>query len=74
MAYEAAGIGGKGPLMIGIIWFEIFLGSLIIGLRLWTRKFVKGKIGWDDVCLVATQVRTSQICILELTTNPRTRS
>ncbi|KAF4120424.1 hypothetical protein GMORB2_3225 [Geosmithia morbida] len=56
MAYKAAGVGGKGPMMIGVLWFEILLSFAVISLRLWTRKYVKGKIGWDDICLVATFV------------------
>lgn len=56
MAYEAPGIGGKGGMVIGVIWAENLLSFVLIALRVYTRKFIKGKVGWDDICLIITWV------------------
>ena len=56
---EPAGVGGKGPQLIGVLWFQMALSYFLIGLRLYTRAFIKGAIGVDDWCLIATAVSTS---------------
>lgn len=60
--HEAAGMGGKGPMMVAILWAENFLSLVIISMRLYTRKFVKGKLGWDDICLIITWVCIPKTC------------
>jgi len=55
---EPAGVGGKGPQLIGVLWFQMALSYFLIGLRLYTRAFIKGAIGVDDWCLIATAVST----------------
>lgn len=50
-------LGGKRPLVVVVLFVEVFLSGLFIGLRWFTRKFVRGDIGADDYILVATWVR-----------------
>nr|RBR01100.1 hypothetical protein FVER53263_10593 [Fusarium verticillioides] len=54
--YKEAGVGGKGGLLIGVFWAQIVLGIALIGLRIYTRSFIRGSVGWDDVCLILTLV------------------
>ncbi|CAG7559899.1 unnamed protein product [Fusarium equiseti] len=58
---EPAGVGGKGPQLIGVLWFQMALSYFLIGLRLYTRAFIKGAIGVDDWCLISTAVSTDLI-------------
>lgn len=46
--------GGKGPVVVGVLWAENFLSAIFIGLRFYTRTYVKGKVGWDDYALITT--------------------
>jgi hypothetical protein len=55
---EPAGVGGKGPQLIGVLWFQMALSYFLVGLRLYTRAFIKGAIGVDDWCLISTAVST----------------
>lgn len=55
--YEAAGIAGKGGMVVGVIWAENALSLVLIGMRSYTRRYIRGKLGWDDVCLWITWVR-----------------
>ncbi|KAL5590347.1 hypothetical protein FOBRF1_013904 [Fusarium oxysporum] len=52
--YKEAGVGGKGGLLIGVFWAQIALSIALIGLRIYTRSFIRGSVGWDDVCLIST--------------------
>ncbi|KLO90698.1 Uncharacterized protein LW94_4698 [Fusarium fujikuroi] len=54
--YKEAGVGGKGGLLIGEFWAQIALSIALIGLRIYTRSFIRGSVGWDDVCLISTLV------------------
>ncbi|VTT76265.1 unnamed protein product [Fusarium fujikuroi] len=54
--YKEAGVGGKGGLLIGVFWAQIALSIALIGLRIYTRSFIRGSVGWDDVCLISTLV------------------
>ncbi|KAF4345178.1 sterol regulatory element-binding ECM22 [Fusarium beomiforme] len=54
--YKESGVGGKGGLLIGVFWAQIALSIGLIGLRIYTRSFIRGSVGWDDVCLIATLV------------------
>jgi hypothetical protein len=63
--YVAPGIAGKGGMVIGVIWAENLLSFGLISLRVYTRKFIKGKVGWDDICLVITWVSGLRVVIVE---------
>lgn len=63
--YVAPGIGGKGGMVIGVIWAENLLTFGLISLRVYTRKFIKGKVGWDDICLIITWVRELGMVTIE---------
>ena len=52
-------IAGKGPVVVGVLWGQNVLSAIFIGLRFYTRKFVKGTLGWDDYTLMATWVRSN---------------
>ncbi|KAM0082065.1 hypothetical protein ACKRZS_005785 [Fusarium odoratissimum] len=54
--YKEAGVGGIGGLLIGVFWAQIALSIALIGLRIYTRSFIRGSVGWDDVCLISTLV------------------
>lgn len=54
--YKEAGVGGKGGLLIGVFWAQIAISIALIGLRIYTRSFIRGSVGWDDVCLISTLV------------------
>lgn len=54
--YVAPGIAGKGGMVVGVIWAENLLALILIGLRTYTRRYVRGKLGWDDTCLIITWV------------------
>ncbi|KAH6999436.1 hypothetical protein EDB80DRAFT_650261 [Ilyonectria destructans] len=51
--YKAAGIGGKGATVIGVLWAENVISYVLIGLRVYTRRYIRGSLGWDDLCLVS---------------------
>ncbi|KAF5620097.1 integral membrane protein pth11 [Fusarium sp. NRRL 52700] len=61
---RAAGLGGKGPMVVGVLWAENVVCYILIGLRLYTRRFIRGSIGWDDVCLVTTSALLTVFAIL----------
>lgn len=54
--YKAAGIGGKGATVIGVLWAENVISYALIGLRVYTRRYIRGSLGWDDLCLVSVAV------------------
>ncbi|KAF4609614.1 hypothetical protein G7Y89_g15841 [Cudoniella acicularis] len=47
-------LGGKGPVLVTVLWSENFLSAILIGLRFYTRTFIITRIGWDDYALIAT--------------------
>lgn len=67
----AAGIGGKGGTVVGVLWAENAICYVLIGLRLYTRRYIRGSIGWDDLCLVATSVSAYQMSYFAQATNLR---
>jgi hypothetical protein len=52
-------IAGKGLVVVGVIWGQIVLSAIFIGLRFYTRQFIKATLGWDDYTLMATWVRSN---------------
>ncbi|CAM1510801.1 Fc.00g083140.m01.CDS01 [Cosmosporella sp. VM-42] len=63
-SYKLAGVGGKGGVVTGVIWAENVLSYSLIGLRIYTRRYIRGKLGWDDVCLVIVAILMTVFAIL----------
>ncbi|KAJ5887854.1 hypothetical protein N7495_007895 [Penicillium taxi] len=47
-------VHGKGPVLIGVLWLEIFLCLIVLGLRLYTRTVLRKIAGIDDLLLIIT--------------------
>ncbi|KAH9206630.1 hypothetical protein DL95DRAFT_486690, partial [Leptodontidium sp. 2 PMI_412] len=47
-------LGGKGPVLVAVLWAENFISAIFIGLRLYTRTRIISRIGWDDYAVIAT--------------------
>lgn len=62
-AHVMAGIGGKGGTVVGVIWFENVLTYVLVAARVYTRRYIRGSVGWDDLCLVITSVSISWPCL-----------
>lgn len=41
----------------GVMWFQVALAGIFIGLRLYTRQYIIRNIGWDDVLMIVNLVR-----------------
>ncbi|KPM36263.1 hypothetical protein AK830_g10288 [Neonectria ditissima] len=61
---KAAGIGGKGGLVVGVIWAENIISYTVIGLRIYTRRYIRGSLGWDDLCLLIVALFMTVFAIL----------
>ncbi|KAJ5082210.1 hypothetical protein N7532_011253 [Penicillium argentinense] len=49
--------GGKGPMVNGVLWAEVLIFALFVGLRLYTRKEILNAVGADDyLCVLALAV------------------
>ena len=42
--------------LLGVLWFETVLTLATVGLRWYTRQFIRGHIGWDDRFLAISWV------------------
>ncbi|KAI5927226.1 hypothetical protein F4810DRAFT_649833 [Camillea tinctor] len=40
--------GGLGPMLNGVLWMQVGLAAVFVGLRLYTRLIVLRNVGWDD--------------------------
>lgn len=49
--------GGQGPMINAVLWVEVVVGVIFVGLRLYTRKVILNSIGWDDYLGLAALVR-----------------
>ncbi|KAG4032731.1 hypothetical protein MFRU_006g01950 [Monilinia fructicola] len=47
-------IGGKGPMILAIMWLETVIAFIAISLRFYTRKFVTRNEGLDDYLIVVS--------------------
>ncbi|KAJ3464687.1 hypothetical protein MRS44_009473 [Fusarium solani] len=63
-AHVMAGIGGKGGTVVGVLWFENFLTYVLVAARVYTRRYIRGSVGWDDLCLVITSLLMTVFAIL----------
>lgn len=46
----------KGPTLVGVLWLEVFLCLVVLGLRVYTRTVIRRNMGWDDLLLLTTWV------------------
>ncbi|KAJ5106125.1 hypothetical protein N7456_002800 [Penicillium angulare] len=46
----------KGPMLVGVLWVEVFICMVVLGLRLYTRTMIRRNIGWDDLLLLIAWV------------------
>lgn len=51
--------GGKGPMTNGILWAEVVIFAVFVGLRLYTRKEILNSVGADDYLCIIALVRTA---------------
>lgn len=49
---------GKGPTLVGVLWFETILCMIVLALRIYTRTVIRRSTGWDDLLLIFTWVCT----------------
>ncbi|KAJ5793472.1 hypothetical protein N7457_000071 [Penicillium paradoxum] len=40
--------GGLGPMTNAVLWIEVIVFALFVGLRLYTRKYILDSVGFDD--------------------------
>lgn len=52
----------KGPMLVGVTSMFLVLTFAAVGARLTARKITKVKLGFDDYCILAAQVK----CNLQL--------
>lgn len=64
--------GGLGPMTNAVLWVEVVVFALFVGLRLYTRKFILSAIGLDDYLVVLALVRLFYLGLLPSSklTNP----
>lgn len=49
-----------GPILNGVMWFQVVISSVFIALRIYTRYYIIRNIGWDDLMMIVNLVsRTS---------------
>ena len=49
--------GGRGPLLMGVIWSMSIVAMILMGLRTYTNAVVVKKFGWDYFWAAVTMVR-----------------
>lgn len=52
--------GGQGPMVNAVLWVEVVVGVIFVGLRLYTRKVLLNNVGWDDYLALAALVRIDE--------------
>ncbi|KAH6639248.1 hypothetical protein C7974DRAFT_127860 [Boeremia exigua] len=45
-----------GPILNGVMWFQVIISSIFIVLRLYTRYFIIRSLGWDDLVMTVNLV------------------
>ncbi|KAK0609242.1 hypothetical protein B0T14DRAFT_601099 [Immersiella caudata] len=55
--------------VIGVATFCLVISTLMVGLRLWTRKIIINQLGWDDYTIILGLIATygSAISIMDMT-------
>jgi hypothetical protein len=46
-----------GPVLNGVMWFQVIISSVFIVLRIYTRYYLIRSFGWDDLMMVVNLVR-----------------
>jgi nicotinamide riboside transporter PnuC len=46
-----------GPVLNGVMWFQVIISSVFIVLRIYTRYYLIRSLGWDDLMMVVNLVR-----------------
>jgi hypothetical protein len=46
-----------GPVLNGVMWFQVTISSVFIVLRIYTRYYLIRSLGWDDLMMVVNLVR-----------------
>ena len=46
-----------GPVLNGVMWFQVIISSVFIILRIYTRYYLIRSLGWDDLMMVFNLVR-----------------
>lgn len=49
--------GGRGPLLMGVIWSMSIIAMILMGLRTYTNVVVVKRFGWDYLWAAVTMVR-----------------
>lgn len=49
--------GGLGPMTNAVLWVEVVVFAVFVGLRLYTRKYLLNAVGLDDFLVVIALVR-----------------
>ncbi|TGO16648.1 hypothetical protein BTUL_0025g00020 [Botrytis tulipae] len=47
-------IAGKGPTIVAVMWTETVVALIAIGLRLYTKAFIKRNVGYDDYLIIVS--------------------
>lgn len=45
-----------GPVLNGVMWFQVIISSIFIALRIYTRYYIIRNLGWDDLMMVVNLV------------------
>lgn len=48
--------GGKGPMIIAVLWTETAIATLFVVARCYTRRVILRSLGLDDALLIITLV------------------
>lgn len=51
--------GGLGPMTNAVLWVQVVIFAVFVGLRLYTRKFILNAVGADDYLGMLSLVRGS---------------
>lgn len=52
--------GGKGPMCNGVLWMEVVIFAVFVGLRLYTRQHILKAVGVDDYLCCFALVRATR--------------
>lgn len=47
-----------GAILNGVMWTQVVLAIIFIGMRLYTRYFLISSLGWDDMLMIVNMVST----------------
>lgn len=55
-----------GPILNGVMWFQVIISSVFIMLRIYTRYYIIRSLGWDDLMMVVNLVSLLSFCLCAL--------